>query len=447
MSRLERFREQARREMDDLGVPGVAVAVLAGGEQEAFCLGVTSRENPLEVTADTLFQVGSITKTYVAALVMRLVERESLELDGSVRTYLPEFRLADERAAEGATIRHLLTHTGGWVGDVFEDHGRGEDALARIVARLADAPQVTPLGEAWSYNNAGFYILGRVVEVVTGQPFETAMRELVVEPLGLESTFFFPDEVMTYRFAVGHLHGEEGDKQAAIARDWWVGRASHPAGGIVQSLNDLLRYGRYAFDGRPLLTPESFELLRQPQVPVGGDVDAVGLAWMLRRIGDADFMLHGGGTSGQVSILYVAPDEKFAFAALTNHDYGGVLIDRLQEPLLEEYLGVREPEPELRVLEPGQLAEYAGVYRSWMSDVEVGVADGGLELRYVQTRGFPTPDAPIPPPPPPAKLAFYEDDRAIATDDLWKGSRMVFLRNADEDIVWLRVGGRLHRRT
>jgi CubicO group peptidase (beta-lactamase class C family) len=447
MSRLERFREQARREMDDLGVPGVAVGVLADGEQEAFCLGVTSRENPLEVTADTLFQVGSITKTYVAALVVRLVERESLELDGSVRTYLPEFRLADERAAEGATIRHLLTHTGGWVGDVFEDHGRGEDALARMVARLADAPQVTPLGEVWSYNNAGFYILGRVIEVVTGQAFEAAMRELVVEPLGLESTFFFPDEVITYRLAVGHLHGEEGDKQAAIARDWWVGRASHPAGGIVQSLNDLLRYGRHAFDGRPLLTPESFEQLRQPQVPVGGDVDAVGLAWMLRRIGDVDFMLHGGGTNGQISILYVAPEEKFAFAALTNHDFGGVLIDRLQEPLLEEYLGVREPEPELRVLEPADLAEYAGVYRSWMSDVEVVVSDGGLELRYVQTRGFPTPDAPIPPPPPPAKLAFYEDDRAIATDDLWKGSRMVFLRDADEDIAWVRAGSRLHRRT
>ncbi len=447
MLRLERLRDRARSEMDDLGVPGVAMGVLADGEQETFCLGVTSRENPLEVTPDTLFQIGSIGKTYLAALVMRLVERGDLELDGRVRTYLPEFRLADEQAAARATIRHLLTHTGGWVGDVFEDHGRGDDALTRMVARLADAPQVTPLGDLWSYNNAGFYVLGRVIEVITGGPFETAMRELVLDRLGLESSFFFPDEVMTYRFAVGHLRSEAGDGPPAIARDWWVGRAAHAAGGIVQSLNDLLRYGRYAFDGRPLLAPETFEQLRQPQVPVGGDVDAIGLAWMLRRIGEVDFMLHGGGTNGQISILYVAPDENFAFAALTNHDYGGVLIDRLQKPLLEEYLGVREPEPELRALETGDLAEYAGVYRSWMSDLEVGVSDGGLELRYIQTRGFPTPDAPIPPPPPPAKLAFYEDDWAIATDDLWKGSRMLFLRDANENIAWLRAGGRLHRRT
>src|SRR5204862_1057980 len=158
-----------------------------------------------------------------------------------------------------------------------------------------------------------------------------------------------------------------------------------------------------------------------------------------------DLMSHDGGTTGQISSLCVAPDERVAFAALTNHDYGGVLIERLRRPLLEEYLGVREPEPQLRQVEAEKLAEYAGRYKSWMSDIEVVVADGGLELRYTQKRGFPRPDAPIPPPPPPATLAFYDDDWVIATDDLWKGSRAVFLRDPDGRIAWLRAS-RLHRR-
>ena len=76
-----------------------------------------------------------------------------LDLDEPVRTYLPDLRLSDEEVARTVTTRHLLTHVGGWVGDVFEDTGGGDDALEKIVERLADAPQLTPLGEVFSYNN------------------------------------------------------------------------------------------------------------------------------------------------------------------------------------------------------------------------------------------------------------------------------------------------------
>src|SRR5262249_46571982 len=151
-----------------------------------------------------------------------------------------------------------------------------------------------------------------------------------------------------------------------------------------------------------------------------------------------------GGTNGQVSQLLVAPDEGFAFAALTNHDFGDVLIERVSRLVLDRYLGLREPDRELRRLPVEELAEYAGRYRSWMSDIELSATDGGLEARMVQTRGFPRPDSPIPPPPPPGRLAFYADDWAIATDDIWKGSHAGFLRGPDGRIAWLRFGGRVH---
>src|SRR5918992_4006083 len=142
--------------MDEFGVPGVAVGLRHGEDEDYAGFGVTSVEHPLDVDGDTLFQIGSISKTFTATAAMSLVEQGRLDLDEPVRTYLPDLRLADAAAAAGATMRHLLSHTGGWVGDYFDTIGRGEDALAQMVERLDMLEEVTPLGETWSYNNAGF---------------------------------------------------------------------------------------------------------------------------------------------------------------------------------------------------------------------------------------------------------------------------------------------------
>ncbi|MDQ3875807.1 MAG: beta-lactamase family protein [Actinomycetota bacterium] len=444
MARLEDVSGEAWSAMDELRVPGVVIGVVAGDEEEVVCRGVTSLDNPLPVTPETLFQIGSIGKTYVAAAIVHLVERGQLELDVPVRTYIPDLALADEDAAARATVRHLLTHTGGWVGDVFEDFGRGDDALALMVGRLADVPQLTPLGEVWSYNNAGFAIAGRVIETVTEKPFEAAMRDLVLAPLGLGRSFYFPEEVMTYRFAVGHIR--ERNERPVVAREWWIGRASHAAGGITCSLGDLLRYAQFAFDGSPLLAPESFAELRRPQVPVGGAVDAVGLAWMLRELDGVQLISHGGGTNGQVSWLCVAPDQRFAVAVLTNHEYGGVVIERLREPVLQAYLGIRDPEPRPLSVEPDRLAEYAGLYTSWMADAEVAVSGAELEVRLTQKRGFPTPESQIRPPPPPGRFLFYDEDWVFAHEGVWRGERAGFLRGPDGRIEWFQLGGRVYAR-
>lgn len=439
MSRFQEIVDVARTGMDELNVPGIALGIVSDGKEETVGLGVTSLDNPLEVTDETLFQIGSITKTYTATAIMRLVEQGTVALDKPVRTYLPEFRLADEDVASRVTVRQLLTHTGGWLGDYFDDLGPGDDALARIVERLADLPQLTPLGEVWSYNNSAFYLAGRVIEVVTGTPFERALHELVLDPLGLEHSFFFADEVITRRFAVGHNLNEE--KETVVARPWAIGRAAHPAGGIVCSVGDLLRYARLWIDGGDLLKPESVAEMLRPQVPIGGDIDAVGLAWMLRTLDGVKTIGHGGGTKGQVSWLAIAPEQGFALVVLTNHEYGGVVGQRIAEKAYETYLGVGEPALEPIELDP---ADYLGRYESRMGDVELAQTDGGLELRMEPKGGFPTPDTPPEPAPPPAPVAFASADELFVPEGIFKGSRATFLRDDEGRIVWLRVGGRVH---
>ncbi|MCB0105225.1 MAG: beta-lactamase family protein, partial [Caldilineaceae bacterium] len=169
--------------MSATGVPGAAVGIIHNGQRHTAAAGITNHDHPLPVTADTLFQIGSITKTMTATVAMRFVEAGRLDLDTPIQPYLPQFQLQDETAATQATMRHLLTHMGGWVGDYFENTGTGDDALARYVAKMAALPQQVPLGTLWSYNNAGFSLAGHVLEAIADKPYETIVQEELFDPL------------------------------------------------------------------------------------------------------------------------------------------------------------------------------------------------------------------------------------------------------------------------
>src|SRR5438105_12921274 len=117
--------------MAEYQIPGVAVGVYYRGQEYVRGYGVTNVDYPQPVDGDTLFRIASTTKTFTGTTVMRLVEQGLLDLNAPVRRYLPDFRVADESAAERVTLRQCLNHSAGWIGDYSEDFGRGEDALAR----------------------------------------------------------------------------------------------------------------------------------------------------------------------------------------------------------------------------------------------------------------------------------------------------------------------------
>ncbi len=289
---------------------------------------------------------------------MILVERGELDIDAPVRRYLPKLALADDDVAERVTMRHLLTHTAGWVGDYFADHGAGDDALERMLGDLPRLPQLTPLGQVWSYNNAGFYIAGRVVEVVGGAPFELLVQRLLFEPLGLEHSLFFTEDVMTRRFAAGHHRSDDGPP--TVARPWAIGRAHHAAGGISSTVVDLLRYARFHLtDGEGILTRASLDEMQRPHLAAAPIFGSVGLTWGIDDVTGVRLVHHGGGTNGQVAHLSLAPDSQTVLAVLTNAQRGGEVVQAALDRVVDA-LGGRKPERISVILEP---AEYLGTYR------------------------------------------------------------------------------------
>jgi CubicO group peptidase (beta-lactamase class C family) len=409
-------------------------------------LGITSVEHPLPVDRETLFQIGSITKTVTGTIAIHLVEQGELDLDAPVRRYLPQLRLADEEVAEQVTMRHLLTHTGGWFGDYFADTGRGDDALERILHELAELPQLAPLGQIWSYCNSGFYIAGRVIEVLTRRPFEIAARQLVLEPLGMNSSFFFPEEVMSHRYAVGH-RDEEG--QTVVARPWALARAASVAGGITSNVGDLLRYARFHL-GRETgpLAAESIARMREPHAETGEPGRKIALTWFVRELDGVVLAEHDGGTNGQMARLMLAPEAGFALAILTNHSPAGndVLRD-VTRLALQLYLGIETRNPEPREVSHERLSEYTGVYANPWAELELRTGESRLIAHTTFKAGFPTKDTPPLPAPPPATLAFYDTDRIFISEGPLSGSYGDFVRDDDGRIAWFRSGGRLYSAT
>lgn len=429
-------------------VPGMAVGIMTESGRETFVYGVASVDTGCPVRRDTLFQIGSITKVYLATLAMQLVEEGKLALDTPVVSYLPDLQLADPAARETITLRHLLTHTSGLEGDRFDDYGYGDDALARYVAGLRAAQQIHPPGRYWSYCNSGFSLAGRVIEVVTGQSFEEAMRERVFRPLGLERTFLFAQEVLGYPFASGHRTDARGRPE--VVRDFVLPRSVHPAGGIWATIDDLLTFAASHLGMQPagarLLSSEGRAQLQTPQVTAANWADAYGLGWAIWSIGTTRAIGHGGSTNGFQAHLTLLPEQRAAVAILTNHERGSAAYVEIETWLLAERFGLRPASPRLVTLPEPELARLAGTYVYPLARISVRAAAGGLWLEAVQTGGLSRQQQERPLPP----LFLRPIGRTVFTSGPPRAvpNRVDFVFENDATHPrWIRAFGRLAERT
>jgi CubicO group peptidase (beta-lactamase class C family) len=438
-------------------IPGVAIGVLYQGEEYVRGYGVTNVDEPQPVDGDTLFRIASTTKTFTGTTVMRLVDQGKLDLSAPIRRYLPDFRVADEAASAKVTLRQCLNHSAGWVGDDESDFGRGDDALAGYITSMRRLPQLTPPGTQFAYCNTAVDTAGRVIEVVTGQPYEEAVRALVLDPLELSRTRYFTDELAGYPIAGCH---SVVDDRAVFSPDlWYLPRNGHPDGGLISTAREQLRYARFhmgdgrAADGTQLLTPASLQAMRSNPGPAGtllAELDGFGVSFGLRRTAEGvRVAMHGGSWAGQYSGFLFVPERDFAMTMLTNSEGGNQL--RLDlffgDWALQRFAGLHNPAAEPMPLPAERLAEYEGSYlglgldraENWEETVfTFQSGDGGLRGEMAVGGGVTEMD-----------LVFYRDEYVLVEQDdgASPGSRRAnFVRDADGRVAWFSYSGRLYAR-
>lgn len=462
-----------REAMVRMGVPGVAVGILHDGQEYTAGYGVTNLNAPYPVDAGTLFQAGSITKTYTATAVMILVEQGKIDLAAPVRDYLPDLVLADEAVAEQVTIHQLLNHTAGWYGDYYGPPPteleptvwpwRGDDATTRYVENMRYLPQLAPLGAMFGYNNAAVVLAGHVVEVVTGTAYEAALTELLLKPLGMENSYLFPEEAISFAAAAGH--NKTADDQVEVNPLWALPRAVHATGGLVLPITDQLKYARFhlgdgrAPNGTRLLSPERLAEMQTPSGPgapvsvtANAQVIGAGVGWALEEIDGVRIVTHNGSTSGQQAILALVPERQFAVGLLTNSvPNGGDLHYEVATWALQEYAGLSTPLPPTEALPAEKLAEYAGRYGLEVDVpgggggaqlVEVAVDGGGLAVTSYAGDVLGDPET-MTQTGPPSRLEFFADDAALMTTNGHTIMGTGFVRDADDAVGWIQWGARV----
>lgn len=348
-------------------------AKVADGERAGYVVGVMKEGRLAHVgayglrdiatgapmTRDTRFRIASMSKPITSVAVMMLVEDGLVSLDDPVTKYVPEFanaKVATDLAAgadggfdvvdaEQMTVRHLITHTSGlgYLFDFETDLGKlylsrslydGDGALEEEIASLADLPLYFQPGERWYYSWADD-VLGRVVEVASGRPFETFLAEEIFEPLGMTATEFFPDAAEIETLADVYTHDDTG----ALVADPSFDQEAIPTwpsggGGLISSADDYMHFAAMmlnggALDGVRLLEPETVAAMTTPEVDPAKLPETfvgIGYGYGFGVITDAEASRYEGDAAGDFfwggyfgTEFYVSPERGVVAVVMTQN--------------------------------------------------------------------------------------------------------------------------------
>jgi CubicO group peptidase (beta-lactamase class C family) len=431
--------------LDEHDTAGCAIGFAHGGRTWTRGFGRANIETGVPFGGGTSVPIASMTKPYTATAVMALVQAGRLDLGDPVRRWLPEFAVDDPGASARVTVRQLLHHTAGWAGDLgLDSTDRGDAALAGEVAAMRSVAQVTPVGEQWSYSNSAYMVAGRLVEAVCGTSFEDAVQRLVLDPLGLTRTVFFAERAIGRPVAIAHAVGESGELEV-VHEPWGCPRCIHPAGGLISTAEDQLRWLRWwagDLDDVPgPLSPSTRARMLDERIPAGSIADAMGVGWMIDEIEGIEVVHHSGSLNGMQTHGLFVRGHRLALVVLANGRGGIQVQKRVREHVLDRALGLRPPRYEPIDASPETLAELSGAYRVASSrdgaTIVVRRARAGLEVRLPADGGAE---------PQTFDTRLYADDALVIVGGPLDGLRAELVRDGDGAVMALRFWARLHPR-
>jgi CubicO group peptidase (beta-lactamase class C family) len=428
------YEAYAKRVVDEFRIPGIGIGLARGGElRHFFGFGHRDAHGEKPVTPDTIFGIGSITKSFTCVAVMKLQEAGKLSVHDPVVKYLPEFRTPDASVTKKITIEHFMTHTSGLpplrcllfalarsmekdpiVSELEEARKKHDihpiDTYEDLLKFLAEEKYelLGPPGTHFSYSNDAYSLLGAIVERASGQRYEDYVRDHILRPAGMtRSCFdlaeFAEDDDVTTLFATKKTEAGEEIVHAPV---WWEAPAMVPAGFLRMSARDLLRYAEiFRNHGRVgdvrILSPESVKAMLTPRVSCGArQWYGYGLIITPNYHG-VTLVEHGGDIKGVAAQMMVVPEEGITAVGLAN--LGGAPTVRLTLAAVNGALGLPVETPRLAFadapLPAERLMEYDGTYASEEGAVLRAVVESGALHFEMEGKRFPArpivhPDAP-----------------------------------------------------
>lgn len=438
---LDRLREKH-------AICGVSLAILKDDVIHAAASGWANAPERIEATPDTLFQAGSISKTFTATLAMQLVDEGLLDLDARVQQYLPDFVTADAASAQ-ITVRQLLTHTSGMEGNFLPPDSETGGTAEGYVRGMRKLGQLHAPGEYMTYCNSGYAVLTRIIEVLRKSSWNQLVLERICKPLGITRVITQPTEALRFRMAMGH--GVAGKGGWPLAGLTYLPMSMAGCGSVLSmTASDLVLYAQAHMrgphrnsDSGSILSQEAFRAMQTPHVGMPphsrGIYTHMGFSWFLRMGEEAPAFNHDGGTS-QFAYLHTLPKQNVAFALLINSP-NATLPEELRKAVFTEIAGLpAEPEHSLPPAVQFDAQRYVGVYDDLFQSMNITAGPDGSLILGMDTKGMP--------------ISMKLKLRAVAADEFAVldkphvdlGTRIIFLGEQNGRAKYCRMGVRMNRR-
>lgn len=388
-SALRLYSLWAEDQRQYLGQPGVMIALVHDQDLVwAHGFGVADLATKQPVAPDTVFRLGSISKTFTATAAMQLVEAGTLRLDDPVSKHIPEFRYRDRfPGAPPITVWNLLTHTSGLPREAAFPYwtDRKFPTLPQILAGLAAQENVFEPSTRYKYSNLGIALLGKVVESAAGRPYAEVVRERIFKPLGMTSSYVTAITAPPERRATGYLvRRADGTTPPAPDTD---SQGLTPAANLSSTAEDLARYlaahlSQGAAAGGAFLRASTLREMQRVQWLAEDWSSGRGLGFAISRQGERTLVGHGGWVAGHRAQISFDPKAKLGVIVLTNSDEGGPgsYARQAVEILFPALERASRPEP-LPAVVLENLERYTGTYHDpWGSETEVLVLGGRLAM-------------------------------------------------------------------
>ncbi len=394
---MARFEAYAEKNRQAFGVPGMAIAVVAGDKVVwSKGLGSTALTGGAPVNPETIFQIGSASKSFTAGLMGMVVDKGKVAWDDPVIKHHPSFLMQDPWVTREFLIKDLMAQHTGLMPHAGELQAFFGYSTQQMIASLQYMEPIASFRSAYAYQNIPFLVAASIVGRYTGKDYAANCQNMIFKPLGMNSTTV-PAKGLPSGQNVTRLHQRHSGKVVLLPKDWpfsdWIYQFA-PAGGICSNVLDMtqwlrLHINRGEVDGKRLMKAETADFLHTPATLTAaklatGDLFAYCQGWVYARSGAPYTMVwHNGDTTANHAIMAFMPGQKAGIVMLSN--LGGVdLLDRLAHYFCDLYTGqepgdyagedlkkmlAAEKEPALPprpkgALPPQPLKNYAGVYHN-----------------------------------------------------------------------------------